>query len=84
MITVNALKCPKCLSVIYSRAQYDFRRCTCGACFVDGGFEYMRFGYDPDIKMNEPFRLEVDSSQDGLFQDWNKREDKFGLIIAKD
>lgn len=40
----NSLKCRKCGDVITSRFTHDFVSCKCGAIFVDGGLEYMRYG----------------------------------------
>lgn len=39
------LKCLKCGDVIFSKHRHDFRRCKCGACFVDGGDDYFRYGF---------------------------------------
>lgn len=36
-IKVSAVKCLECKDTIYSRANHDFHRCTCGLIFVDGG-----------------------------------------------
>lgn len=38
------IKCNKCMDIIESKSVHDFRRCGCGAIFIDGGDEYMRFG----------------------------------------
>ena len=42
----NRICCKKCGDVIESKSRHDFVRCECGAIFVDGGIEYMRFGGD--------------------------------------
>jgi hypothetical protein len=42
-------KCLKCNTIIESKHRHDYVTCACGACFVDGGSDYMRIGYD-DIK----------------------------------
>lgn len=44
-IMVNGLHCPRCKEKIWSRHRHDFRHCLCGYCFVDGGRDYMRFGW---------------------------------------
>ena len=41
----NAIRCRHCGDVIESKSVHDFRQCSCGACFVDGGCEYLRRGY---------------------------------------
>lgn len=34
---MNRLLCKNCDTIIESTSQYDFKRCGCGKCFVDGG-----------------------------------------------
>ena len=38
----NAIRCNICGQVIESAHHYDFVRCKCGACAVDGGTDYLR------------------------------------------
>ena len=38
----NAVQCRRCGDVIESKAVHDFVTCSCGACSVDGGHEYLR------------------------------------------
>lgn len=40
------IKCLKCNDIIESKHAHDFKRCKCGACFIDGGNEYTRIGGD--------------------------------------
>ena len=40
----NAIKCLKCGEIIESKHCHDWVQCGCGACFVDGGLDYMRVG----------------------------------------
>jgi hypothetical protein len=44
MILKNKAQCRKCKDIIESTYRHDFRFCSCGAIFVDGGKEYMRRG----------------------------------------
>lgn len=44
-ITRNALRCKHCGDVIESKSVHDFKQCSCGAIFVDGGCEYLRRGF---------------------------------------
>ena len=37
----NAIGCKHCGDVIESRSAHDFNSCSCGACAVDGGLEYL-------------------------------------------
>ena len=38
----NAIQCRHCGDVIESKSVHDFVTCSCGACSVDGGYEYLR------------------------------------------
>lgn len=42
MILENKIKCLKCGDVIESVYRHDFKTCSCGACSVDGGKDYLR------------------------------------------
>ena len=41
-IRVNKIKCRKCENIIESTSVHDFKFCSCRACAVDGGMEYLR------------------------------------------
>ena len=41
-IITNKIKCLKCGDVIESVSRHDFKYCSCGACAVDGGKDYLR------------------------------------------
>lgn len=45
MILANAAKCLKCGDEIFSSHRHDFKACSCGNVFVDGGMSYIRHGY---------------------------------------
>ncbi|MFS0687792.1 hypothetical protein AB1K89_00900 [Sporosarcina sp. 179-K 8C2 HS] len=47
-VLVNKVRCKKCDDVIESTHSYDFKRCSCGAIFLDGGTDYQRFGWGMD------------------------------------
>lgn len=80
MTKVTAFKCPKCGETVFSRVRHDFRSCSCGTITIDGGFDYTRVLYSPDIEPPKPFPLEVEQTHDELYADWNLRKDKFGVI----
>ena len=44
-MTRNAIECRNCHDVIESKHRHDFRTCSCGNVFVDGGLDYHRVGY---------------------------------------
>jgi len=57
-IIKNAIRCNLCGDEIESRHVHDFVRCSCKACAVDGGHEYLRrlFRFDgcfTDISITE-------------------------------
>ena len=41
-IVRNIIKCKKCGDIIESITTHDFKWCSCGACAVDGGHDYLR------------------------------------------
>ncbi len=42
IIVKNAIRCKHCGDVIESISVHDFVACSCGACAVDGGRDYLR------------------------------------------
>ena len=42
MIIKNAIRCNICGDEIESKHRHDFVECSCGACAVDGGHDYVR------------------------------------------
>lgn len=40
----NAARCKACGDEIESTYRHDFKSCSCGAIFVDGGTDYLRRG----------------------------------------
>jgi hypothetical protein len=47
-ITRNAVRCKTCGDIIESRTVHELVMCSCGACGVDGGLEYLRRLGDPE------------------------------------
>lgn len=79
---VNTIVCPSCNVEMYSRAHHDFHGCKCGT-FVDGGFSYMRYGWPNGFDRPVAKIRYVAATRQDLYDDWNKRIDKFGFIKAK-
>jgi len=79
-IAVSCIQCPNCLDIIYSRANHDFRACTCGQSFVDGGFDYIRFGGVEFDKIKIFKKYINGETRQSLYNDWNNRTNKYGLI----
>lgn len=53
---INAVFCKDCHNIIYSRHRLDYRKCDCGKCFIDGGFEYTRTSLN-----DEAVHIQLDS-----------------------
>lgn len=47
-IISNKIKCKKCGDIIESRHLHDYVACSCGACAVDRGHDYLRRLGNPD------------------------------------
>lgn len=77
-LEVSAIKCPACGDIIFSRARHDFRYCTCKEVYIDGGFDYNKIGFH--TKQPIFIIIKVDQTKKELYDDWNSRKDKFGLI----
>ena len=44
-IIKNTIQCKLCGDIIESTYCHDYVECKCGACFVDGGHQYLRRGF---------------------------------------
>jgi len=85
-LTIHAIKCPKCEDIIFSRAGHDFHNCSCGTTAIDGGFDYQRIALEPPFNFSEleHIVLELDISKNVLYDDWNRRKNKYGIIKKGD
>ena len=45
-IIKNRARCKKCGDIIESTDRHDIKSCRCGAIIVDGGYDYIRRGFD--------------------------------------
>ena len=79
---VNAVQCPECKDIIFSRARHDFHYCSCGYVFIDGGFDYCRFGAK-DLNKVKSMQIDVNATAKDLYDDWANNKNKFGLIKSK-
>lgn len=79
-LRVNTVVCPTCEEAIYSRAHHDFRYCKCGDVNVDGGFDYLKYGWRPDLPQPTIKVRYVNATKEMLYDDWNNRTDKFGCM----
>lgn len=42
----DGVMCLSCGDSIYSKHVHDFKYCSCKKVFVDGGYDYLRYGYE--------------------------------------
>ena len=75
---IIAMRCPNCKDVLYSRAQNDFRTCGCGDTSVDGGPGVERYLYKD--KLPKSIEIDVDVTEQQLYDDWNNKKDKYGIV----
>ena len=82
IMKVFAIKCKKCGDTVYSRATHDFRWCSCKSAAIDGGQEdYVKITGEPENI--ESMQINIDETREMLYNDWNKRIDKLGIIKEK-
>lgn len=62
MILSNKIQCRNCGDIIESFYVHDFKHCSCGRVFVDGGKEYCRRGFTDSPK--DYIELSVISEED--------------------
>ncbi|HWY33805.1 MAG TPA: hypothetical protein VNX68_04115 [Nitrosopumilaceae archaeon] len=83
---VWTITCPMCHVEMFSRARHDYRTCGCPfQAMIDGGFAgYVRYGGQDVIPLRESFRYRfVKASKQELYDDWNCRRNRFGIIAKK-
>lgn len=56
--SVTGVQCHKCGDAIRSRSVHDWRTCKCGATFVDGGRDYLRYGTTKECEMPKVVRID--------------------------
>ena len=48
-IRQTGVECAGCHTQIFSNSRHDFVDCPCGATYVDGGFDYLRVGFQKEM-----------------------------------
>lgn len=74
---IHGVICLKCKDFVYSRARHDFRACGCGTVAADGGLDYLKIS---GLEYAQVSTRELDVTPRQLYDDWNKRIDKLGII----
>ena len=72
---VDAVKCNVCSDLIYLRSQKDMRWCSCGGTFL----MYPLALYEEEFKLK---KIEVPHTEQELYDDWNLRLNKLGVILG--
>lgn len=49
---VQGVQCPRCDQKIWSKHRHDYHHCGCGYSSVDGGRDYLRYGWG--VKVDKP------------------------------
>jgi hypothetical protein len=80
MLTVSTITCPLCGQTIYSRCRHDIRWCKCASICIDGGFDYVKIGWFPNLMPPETKNIEINTTKKELYNDWNKDINKFGVL----
>lgn len=71
----NAIRCKHCSETIESVNVHDYVTCSCGACSVDGGHDYLRRSYETSpkedyIDLSEYMNIPPDTSDEVLKEDF--------------
>lgn len=61
MLLSNQIRCTKCGDTPYSAHRHDYKKCKCGATFVDGGMVYSRHS----VQHTEDMSIYIDDSLAG-------------------
>lgn len=73
--TVDGVQCPRCDERLVSMYRHDFHYCGCGYTFVDGGRDYLRYGWGvkfPDGMWNDG------TVPEEVWKDMEKQNKKIG------
>ena len=86
---IQGYYCKTCNTTIFSRAQHDFRVCHCWqkkpineGIAVDGGRSYFRVLTGQNFN-GESVAIETELEDWELYDDWNRRKDKWGVHVGK-
>lgn len=67
-ITQSGLHCNGCGDDIYSNSRHDFVQCSCSGIFVDGGFDYMRWGKDANTPQPTPISRNLEKRPPAFYR----------------
>lgn len=61
-ISRNSARCGECGDEIESTHRHDFKSCTCGSLFVDGGKDYIRRGFQQGTPYEDTSTVEYEEA----------------------
>ena len=76
------IRCPKCGEKLFSWRRHDLQECSCGHCFIDGGFDYNHIGWESDDKYHDVHRVwgsvpvKLENTSYKLSFGWNRKNIK--------
>ena len=76
---LTAIKCPQCGDTLYARCDEDIRQCSCKS----SGIDKRRIVWQPEIARPQLVDIELDTTRDVLYDDWNEDKNEYGLIKAE-
>tara|TARA_R110002074_G_scaffold375913_1_gene552689 strand:- start:117 stop:374 length:258 start_codon:yes stop_codon:yes gene_type:complete len=76
---LKAIHCLSCNDAVYSRAEHDFRECSCGSVNADGGRTYFKHDTVPGA-IFDIVEVDVPTSLNDLYDDWSTMIDNYGII----
>lgn len=47
------IQCPKCRQIIFSESVHDYKHCGCKSVSIDGGTNYLRYGWSNDLSKQD-------------------------------
>ena len=42
----EGIRCPRCGDKLFSWFRHDYHPCSCGYCTIDGGWDYLHYGWE--------------------------------------
>ena len=85
-MTIQAIQCPRCHDLVYSRTKEDKRKCTCEGLGVSGGLDNFFVTWDSDMGRPEDTKavnVEVNATPQKLHDDWKFNRNNYGIILSK-
>jgi len=80
---IQLIKCYHCGDFLFSRAEHDFRYCTCGKTAVDCGLKiediWVSYRMIGNVLPTDWYVVDIDVTESELYNDWNYNETVYGV-----